>query len=184
MTLPLMLFVAGIFIYAFFVYKFYRFLAKKEIFKLDLHKYGESVFGSIGRFFSVIIYMIKYLIIFPLFIFFWFGILSLILAVLSRNHAVSQILLLSMALVAAIRIAAYYNEDLSKDLAKMMPFALLGVFLVDMSFFSLQTTVETIKQFPLMWKQMAYYLYFTIALELFLRVVHFILTPFRHHEEE
>ena len=84
-----------------------------------------------------------------------------------------------MALVASIRVTAYYNEALSTDLAKMFPFALLAIFLVDMSFFSYQGSLITIKQFPLMWKQLIYYLGFTIALEFLLRILNPIFKIFR-----
>ena len=87
-----------------------------------------------------------------------------------------------MALVASIRVTAYYNEALSTDLAKMFPFALLAIFLVDMSFFSYQGSLTTIKQFPLMWKQLIYYLGFTIVLEFLLRILNPLLKIFRKEE--
>ena len=33
--------------------------------------------------------------------------------------------------MGAVRILSYWTEDLSRDVAKMLPFAVLGVFLVD-----------------------------------------------------
>ena len=179
MTFPLVLFVAGIVVYAIFVFKFYNFLARRDIFKLNLQQYSESFFGAIAKLFSLIFYVIEYLIVTPLFIFFWFAIIAIVLSVLSKNHAVQQILLISMALVSAIRVTAYYREDLSRDLAKMMPFALLGVFLVDMTFFSYQDSMLTIKTIPLMWKQMIYYLSFSIVLEFLLRIFYALTLPFR-----
>ena len=65
----------------------------------------------------------------------------------------------------------------------MMPFALLGVFLVDMSSFSLDNSLETLKQLLGLWREIAYYLGFVIALELVLRVFH-PLFPFREKEEK
>jgi len=175
-TLPLVLFVIGIVAYAVFIFRFYRFVARKEVFSLNLHQYSASFGGFLKTVFSSLIYVIKYIIFFPLLIFFWFGTLSLLLAFLAKDHDVSRILLLSMSLVASIRVTAYYNEDLSKDLAKMIPFALLGVFLVDMSYFSIDNSIRTIQQLPAMWKQLTYYLLFTIALEFVLRVLRGILT--------
>jgi len=89
---------------------------------------------------------------------------------LSKSHPVGEILLIAMALVASVRVSAYYNEALSSDLAKMFPFALLAVFLVDMSLFSYGETFETLKQVPSMWKQLVYYLGFTITLEVVLAI--------------
>jgi len=175
---PLALFVLGIVVYALFIFKFYRFIGKKNIFELDLHKYDTSKFGALKKAVSGILYIFEYIFLFPIFAFSWFLVLTVLLSVLSKHHAVENILLISIALVSAIRIAAYYNEDLSKDLAKMLPFALLGVFLVDMTFFSLDTTIATITQLPTMWKNMLYYLVFVIALEFILRISYAIASPF------
>jgi branched-subunit amino acid transport protein AzlD len=48
----------------------------------------------------------------------------------------------------AIRITAYYTEDLSKDVAKMLPFAILGIFLVDSSYFSIESVNDRINMLP------------------------------------
>jgi len=183
-TQPLVWFVVGIVAYALFIFKFYKFLSSKDIFKLNLQQYSSSFLGALGKFFNVILYIIEYLVIFPLFTFFWFGVVAVILATLSRNHDITTILLIAMALVASIRVTAYYDEDLSKDLAKMFPFALLGIFLIDISSFSYFNVIDTLKLMPSMWKLMAYYLGFTIMIEFVLRVIDTILSPFRRKKEE
>ena len=38
--------------------------------------------------------------------------------------------MLATAVVGSVRILSYWTEDLSRDVAKMLPFAVLGVFLV------------------------------------------------------
>jgi hypothetical protein len=183
-TKPLLFYVIGIVIYSIFIFKFYKFVARKDIFNLNLQKYSESFFGSIAKFLRLIFYIIEYILVFPIFTFFWFSVVSLILAALSRNHAPQNILLIAMAIVASIRITAYYNEDLSKDLAKMLPFALLAVFLVDLSFFSYEASIITLKSFPAFWKQMTYYFVFIILLELILRITHPLFKPFLAKKEE
>ncbi|MFH1173622.1 MAG: hypothetical protein V1725_00635 [archaeon] len=181
---PLLLFIFGVVVYSIFIFKFYRFLARKDIFKLSLHKYNKTFLGVMKAIFGVVLYILEYLIIFPIFILFWFGVISLILIVLSTTVDVSQILLVAMALVASIRITAFYNEDLSKDLAKMFPFALLAVFLLDITVFSYSTFLARLSIIPGLWKQMLYYLMFTIVLELILRVGYSILKPrVSKHEE-
>jgi len=181
---PLLLFVAGIVIYSIFIFKFYRFLASRDIFKLNLQQYSSSFFGFLEKIFNIFFYIIEYLIIFPLFTFFWFLVVATLLTILSEMHDISNILLISMALVGSIRVTAYYNEDLSRDLAKMLPFVLLGVFILDISFFSYAGAIETLKLMPSMWKQMIYYLGFIIMIEFVLRVITGILSPFRHKKEE
>ena len=77
---------------------------------------------------------------------------------------------IAMALIATIRVCAYYSEDLSKDVAKMMPFALLGVFLLDIGSFSMNTAWTALKAFPSMITTMLYYFLFVYGLEVILRV--------------
>jgi len=109
--------------------------------------------------------------------------MSVLLMFLAKSGNVANILLVSVALVAAVRATAYYNEDLSRDLAKMLPFALLGVFLVDISYFSFSNSIELVKQMPSFWKTMAYYLGFVIALEFVLRIGHGIVSLFYDFED-
>ncbi|MBW2963526.1 hypothetical protein KY306_02000 [Candidatus Woesearchaeota archaeon] len=176
---PLILFVIGMVLYAVFIFKFYRFLGRKDIFKLNLkEKYG------VQKFFGGIWYVIEHLLLFPIAVFLWFAIVSVLLMILAKNQTTSGILLISMALVATIRITAYYHEDLSKDLAKMLPFALLGVFLIDISFFSWSASWELVKGIPGMWMTVIYYLLFIIALELVLRVVSFFIPKRKEGEKK
>jgi len=170
-TAPLIMFVLGISLYSLFIFRFYRFLARKDIFHLNLQKYSDNFFGFVGKFFSVLFYIIEYLIIFPLFAFFWFAVVAMILIILAEKLDIATLLMISMALVASIRVTAYYNEDLSKDLAKMFPFALLAVFLLDIANFSYDRTWNTLATIPSMWKQILYYFGFTIVLEIVLRII-------------
>jgi len=171
---PAFLFILGVAVYSMFIFKFYRFIARREIFSL---KHSES--EERKNFFGAVFYVLKYLIIFPLFTFFWFLVFSMILAFLSKQNEISTILIISIALVGTIRIVSYYSEDLSKDLAKMLPFALLGVFLVDVSYFSLPNSLGIIKQLPGMWREVSYYLAFIVLLEFVLRIIYGIAKMFR-----
>ncbi|MFH1409628.1 MAG: hypothetical protein ABIH34_06990 [Nanoarchaeota archaeon] len=163
---PLAIFIVGIAIYGIFIYKFYRFLARKDIFHIDV---GQS--SSFVKFFKGVTYILNYLILFPLFSFFWFLVMSLLLVFLSKNYGVEQILLVAMALVGSIRVTAYYSEDLSKDLSKMIPFAMLGVFIVDGTYFTWAQAMEDLGQMVFHIKEIFYYLAFVIALEFFLRML-------------
>ncbi|MBT3464845.1 hypothetical protein HN451_07670 [archaeon] len=97
--------------------------------------------------------------------------LSVLLLFLSKSQTVQQTLLTSMTIVAASRLASYYSEDLAKDLAKMIPFALLGVFLVDPSFFSIDVVLEKIKLLPSLWIVIVQYIIFTGILEFILVLI-------------
>lgn len=168
---PLAFFVVGVAIYSIFIFNFYRFLGRKDIFELDL-EYLERLKGrSFRTFFAIISYVAKYLIFFPIVAFTWFGVLSLLLAFLAKGQPVESIFLVAMAVLSAVRVAAYYNEDLSKDLAKILPFALLGIFLIDLSYFSISATIVSLQSAVSAWENIVYYLGFVIFLEFSLRVV-------------
>ena len=111
-----------ILIYAVFIWKFYRWIATKNLLELNLNKYNKSQNPALAKMFAGLFYLLEYIIILPFLIFFWFLIFTLFLLVLTENLPVNSLLIISATIIAAIRMTAYYNEDLSKDLAKLVPF--------------------------------------------------------------
>ena len=93
------------------------------------------------------------------------------LATMTRGQGLDGILLVSMAVVGSIRVASYYNEALSTDLAKILPFALLGILLIDSSIVSLSGALENLNAALALWETMLYYLLAIVALEFVLRIV-------------
>lgn len=174
---PLLSFVVGMAVYAVFVFKFYRFLASKDIFALDLSRYEKSRLRWLRSALHMVFYVLKYLVLFPFLAFFWFAILTVLLSFLAKKQTAETVLLVSIAVVAAVRITSYYDEDLSRDLAKILPFALLGVFLVDLSYFSVPATLSTLQETLGQWRTMVYYLVFVIILELVLRITTPLIRP-------
>ena len=168
---PVAVYVLGMVGYAIFVFKFYRFVASRDMFGLDLSRYEESRFRMMRGFLRLVIYGIKYVILFPAFAFFWFAVLTLILVFLSQDKAFGDVLLISLATVSAIRVTAYYNEDLSRDLAKILPFAVLGIFLIDASFFDLNASLEVLQEANLHRETIFYYWAFLVVVEFALRFV-------------
>ena len=118
----------------------------------------------------------RYLILFPVFAFFWFAVLTIILAFLSKEQVFTDVLLVAMATVGAIRITSYYSEDLSRDLAKILPFAVLAIFLIDVSFFEISGSLDILKQANDHRETILYYLLFLIAVEFALRLVMAVVT--------
>ena len=148
---PLVMFIVGIVIYAVFIFKFYRFVAKKDVFKLELSKYNKGESSFITKILGGVLYTLEYIVLFPVFTFFWFVVFAALLTFMVKQQAIQNILLISMAIIAAIRMCAYYNENLAQDLAKMLPFALLGVFVMELSFFSFNKSLIMIKQLFNLW---------------------------------
>jgi hypothetical protein len=134
---PLVLFIIGIAVYALFIFKFYRFLARRDVIRLRMNKWKHGFEGFVEKVYLFFAYIAEYLVIIPLLTFFWFFVLAMFIMLLTKNQTLETVLLVSMAVVGAVRVTSYYSEDLSRDLAKMIPFALLGIFIVDMSYFTL-----------------------------------------------
>lgn len=156
-------------VYALFVFRYYRFVSARDMFELDLSQYEESRFPTVRTALHAFFYVLKYLVLFPVFAFFWFAVLTLILSFLSRGQSFPETLLMAFATVSVIRVTAYYHEDLSSDLAKMLPFAVLAIFLIDASFFTVSESLDVLKQADDYREQIFYYLLFLIVLELVLR---------------
>jgi len=167
---PLAVFIIGMVIYSVFIFKFYKFIARKDIFELDLNQYNTIQGGFGKKLVTTILYVVEYIFLFPVFVGFWFAILAILISFLAEGQALESILLVSIALIGAVRVTAYYNEDLSKDLAKMLPFALLGVFVLNISNFSFMEGVLIIFELPDAWVTLKYYIIFVVGLEFIMRI--------------
>ena len=163
-------YLAGISLYAIFIFHFYRFLASRDMFKLDLSRNEESRYRVIRGFFHFVMYVVKYIVVFPVFAFFWFAVLTIILAFLSQDRAFSEVLLVALATVSAIRVSAYYHQDLSRDLSKILPFAVLGIFIIDASFFTVDDSLAVLRDANNHREVIFYYFVFLVALEFILRI--------------
>ena len=167
---PAILFAIGVAIYAVLIFNLYRFMSKKDIFNLDFSRFEESGNPALKKTLHLIFYVAKYLLIFPLFAFFWFGVLVVMVAFLSKTKEVEDLLLIAMAVLISVRVTSYYTENLSRDVAKMLPFALLGIFLIDLRYFDLSASTELLNRVGAEWKSIFYYWVFVILLEFILRV--------------
>ncbi|MBN2420956.1 hypothetical protein JXB27_01600 [Candidatus Woesearchaeota archaeon] len=175
--------VVGMVFYSFYVYQLYGSLSKKNIFPLNLRKRVRLLKSKLSNVVNVLLYVLEYLVLFPIFVMFWFAIISVFLIALS-NNAIADILLLSMGLVATIRITSYYHEDLSKDIAKLVPFALLAVFLTDISQFSLVNLFVRLFDVTSLWKEAIYYGIFVVMIEFVMRMSTLILGFAAEENEE
>ncbi|MBN2202745.1 MAG: hypothetical protein JW700_00970 [Candidatus Aenigmarchaeota archaeon] len=174
--LQLFVFVSALSIYAIFVWKFYKTLSKRDLFKIDLQKYNRSDIKhkSIRKAGGVFLYILKYGIIFPLYIMVWFVVLSMFMLLMTEEASVSTILLLSISVVSATRMVTYYKEDLSSDIAKLIPFALLAISLTNTSFFSIDAAIARLSEVPLLWSSIMQFLLFSIVLEWILRAMYLL----------
>lgn len=112
----------GILIYALIVNAFYQVMSKRVMFGAK-DETGRVRVGGPGRGFL-------FLIMFPLVSLAFFLLISATLLFLAEDKPPSEIFVVSMAIVAAVRVAAYISEPTSHDVAKMLPLGMLGVFVV------------------------------------------------------
>ena len=170
LVLTVGVYIIGIAAYAVFVFHFYRFISSRDMFTFDLSRYEESRYKAVRGILHFIMYVAKYIIVFPFLAFFWLAVLTVILAFLSKDRTLSDILVISLATVSTIRVAAYYHEDLSRDLAKILPFAVLGIFIIDASFFTIEDSLTVIHDAN-NHREIFYYFALLVALEFVLRIL-------------
>jgi hypothetical protein len=165
-------------VYAMFIWKFYRSVAKKNLIGLDLNKYNKSKHPVITKLIAGGLYFLEYILILPFLIFIWFAFFTIFLILLTEVSETSTILILSATTIAAIRMIAYHNEDLSKDVAKLVPFTLLATSLLNPNFFSVERVLGHIQKIPVAFVDIFTYLFLIIILELVLRLFDFVLSLF------
>lgn len=156
--------------YAILIYQFYHFLSRRDVFGIKKVQpfQTETILSTIWNGIQAIIH---YGGIFPFFVFIWFAGFSVLLSLIAKNLAPEQLLLVSVTFVGAIRITAYFTEDLSKDLAKLIPLVLLSVALVEPGFFSQILFEEKIKAISQLLPQSLSFLVFIVVLEWVLRIL-------------
>lgn len=134
--IPLFYAIIMIAIYSICIWHFYRFIARRDCFKMPKTNHPKLISFT------------KYFFIYPFVALIFFLGFSLTMLFITRQYSIATILTSSFTVVVAIRITTYYSEDLSKDVAKMLPFALLALFLVDPSYFSLEQIIIKINSLP------------------------------------
>ncbi|MCF7866823.1 hypothetical protein K9L67_01920 [Candidatus Woesearchaeota archaeon] len=155
------------------------------MFKLDLNQFNNASHPTTAYILKIIFYILEYIIVFPIIILIWTIALT-VLAVLMSSQTSQDIILLTFAVVATIRATAYYNEDLSRDISKLLPFALLGVFIVNSSSFNIQSLNDMARIASINLPTLVHYFLFIVVLEFVLRIWHLIsyLSPIEKAEDK
>lgn len=179
----IIIFSAGIAAYGIFIFHFYRFIARRDIFSFDLERrLAEGSYRSDGRRSSaaprVVAYIATKFFIFPVMVFAWFLAYSMFILLLTQDMRPDRVFFVASILIIGIRMAAYYSEDLSKDLAKIIPFAILGIFLFDQRFFTVEDVVLNISYIPQFVVEIAAFLIIAFVLEIVLSILYLIRVKF------
>lgn len=160
---PLIIFTVAMAVYCMVIFKLYRFISTKDIVRIS-EGTGSSRLHQIA-------YDVEYIFLFPVMSFLWFFFLSITLSLFASAVEIGNIFLISMATLATIRVTAYYSEQLSQDVAKLIPFGLLAIFLIEFSVKSQAAPAAVLSQIPAYAKTLLYYFVFIVILEFVLRVL-------------
>lgn len=178
-------------LYSIFIFKFYRFTAHKDIFRLYLYKRNVVTHARLKNFVNTLLYILEYLVIFPFVVFVWFAVLFILFVLISKLEDIHTIMAMAIVVVSTIRITAYYNEELSRDVAKLIPFSLMAFFLIDnaghvvnQTFLNYAHFSDLGNQFIVMLPQLPYYLLYLVVLEFALRILYHIFLPMLNKDKD
>lgn len=139
-------------------------------------RFGDKAIATPGRRFA-------YVLFFPLISFLFFLLVAGSMAFLAGEISEQDeggldhrsIMTISMAVVLAIRICAYFSEEAAKDLARVMPLGLLGVILVTNELSDLQASLQNLRAFADEVELLALFFLVVVILEFLLRAIYEVL---------
>ena len=172
---PLALRAVVIVVYLIFIFEFYRFVARRDIFKLRFRRYARGVIGrsveSVGNFVRIVLYVVEYLVVYPVLTIVWYVFYLFLVVLLAPGVDIGILLVTAMAIVTAIRVTAYYSQNLSQDLAKMLPLGILGALILeDSPALPSEIPVDVVVAVAEQWETILLYLLFLVLLEFVLRI--------------
>ena len=118
--------VIGIAIYTLFVWYFYRYISKRDIFPKFFYVLEKVENPSLAR---KIFFVGIYIVLFPIVIFIWFVVLSFFVYLIGEDMPMHLAIFVSMSVIGVVRILAYYREDAAREIAKVIPYGILALFL-------------------------------------------------------
>lgn len=166
-----------------FIWKFYIFVSRKNFLNFSLNKNNKPGKTFSSKMWESAVYLIENIIIIPFFIFFWFVAFTFFLILMTSDIEMSTLLIISVTVVSAIRMAAYYKEDLAKEIAKLLPFTLLAVAILNPGFFSVDRVFSNFSQLSTFFNEIIIYFLFIVFLEIVLRIFDFIFSTLGFEEE-
>lgn len=155
----LLIYGIGIAVYTVIVFSFYQPLSARE----PYHTPAKP--GWRGR----AIHLLEDVFVFPLMSFAYFSVLALSLFFLAKSQTTTQILLLSMGVVVGVRVTAHVHPIASVDLAKLLPWSLFAIILVDPGYLSFHATLARVTDAGRMAPVLAQYFVLFILIEAALR---------------
>ena len=177
----LLLLVLVVFFYSIFIWKGYKYIATKNLIELNLNQYNHAEHPLLAKTLAGVFYLTEYILISPIVIFLSFIFFTGFLILLTESTEITSIVLAAATIIAVIRMTSYLpkkGEELSRDLAKMLPFMILAVAMLNPGFFDFHRIITNFKQIPPLFSQILLYLGFIVALEIIMRFFEFIFSLF------
>jgi len=149
----ILLFTFGIAAYSIIIWRFYKQVSKVKPFG----EYDAPLWVQIGL----------YLFTLPLFTFLWFFMMTFFIVAMAEVEDVVFLIAISAGMVGATRIAAYIDEGLAENIANLMPFILLAIFVLSPQLLSIEAVQERLSAIPQHLGLIFRYMVFLVALEWF-----------------
>ena len=147
-------------------YFYHKQLSRKDLFDIPKIDSNSKFLSFINR----LVYFSKYIIVFPLYSFIWFLIFSFLLVLIAKSRPIGEIMFFGIVIVSVTRIAAYVNPILAEDMAKLLPWALIIVFLIDPQSITIESVQASFNSFMQEIPNVAKYLIFIAFVEWSLRI--------------
>lgn len=147
-------------------YFYHKQLTKKNLFEIPKIDSNSKFVNFINR----LVYFSKYLLIFPIYSFIWFLIFSFLLVMIAKARPIGEIMFFGIVIVSVTRIAAYVSPKLAEDMAKLLPWALIIVFLTDPTSITIESIQISFNNFVQEISNVAKYLIFIAFIEWSLRI--------------
>ncbi len=169
-ALEIFFFILLITIVSIFIYYFYLSISKQSIIVLNLSQYNRTTHPLLNKSLASFLFFVEYLLLMPFLILLWFAALSVIILLIADERTAGQILFVSAGLIGAVRILAYFHQEIAKDLAKLFPFIMLSVFILSPNIFFPARIMEKIFEIPSLFPQAIFFLVVIVAVEIILRI--------------
>ena len=147
-------------------YFYHKQLSRKDLFDIPKIDSNSKFVSFINR----LVYFSKYIIVFPLYSFIWFLIFSFLLVLIAKSRPIGEIMFFGIVIVSVTRISAYVSSKLAEDMAKLLPWALIIIFLIDPQSITIRSVQASFNSFMQEIPKVAKYLIFIAFVEWSLRI--------------
>jgi len=167
----------GILAFSYFIWKSGKVLSKREVFLSKSRYTAEGTKNSPVK--RKIIYVVKYLVIFPIILYGWVVVCFFFMYALNTSLSFGTLVLIMVGIIMASRIAAHWNESLAEDIMKFLPFNLLFTLLLN-PVLDTNKILSSMEHFPVILLELTIFIAFTGVLEGVLKLIDFLKSKSSH----